>query len=248
MASTRTLAAIAAGGALGGAARYLIEQALPAGRDAFPWATFVINVSGSLGAGAAARVRPGDMASDPVRAAVRRDRVPRRVHDLQHLDGGDRELVSHGRLALAAGYLAGSVLAGLAAVSLGLVLGRAVLTRRTRGPDAPAELPADRRARPEGADMRLQGPSQRLTIFIGETDHYHRKPLYSEIVRRAHTPGWPAPASSAASRGSARPAESTPPGSSACPRTFRWRSSSSTRRRTWRAFLPELDELITEGW
>ena len=29
--------------------------------------------------------------------------------------------------------------------------------------------------------MRLQGPSQRLTIFIGETDQYHHKPLYSEI-------------------------------------------------------------------
>lgn len=37
--------------------------------------------------------------------------------------------------------------------------------------------------------MRLEGPSQRLTIFIGETDQYHHKALYSEIVRRAHRAG-----------------------------------------------------------
>jgi len=44
----RVLAAIAAGGALGGAARYGIQHALPAARDQFPWATFAVNVTGSL--------------------------------------------------------------------------------------------------------------------------------------------------------------------------------------------------------
>jgi hypothetical protein len=34
--------------------------------------------------------------------------------------------------------------------------------------------------------MRLEGPGERLTIFIGETDQHHRKPLYTEIVHRAH--------------------------------------------------------------
>jgi PII-like signaling protein len=37
--------------------------------------------------------------------------------------------------------------------------------------------------------MRLEGPSQRLTIIVGETDRYHHKPLYGEIVRRAHRAG-----------------------------------------------------------
>jgi PII-like signaling protein len=37
--------------------------------------------------------------------------------------------------------------------------------------------------------MRLHGPAQRLTIFIGENDRYQRKPLYNEIVRRAHDAG-----------------------------------------------------------
>jgi PII-like signaling protein len=37
--------------------------------------------------------------------------------------------------------------------------------------------------------MRRNGPAKRLTVFIGESDHYHHKPLYSEIVHRAHKAG-----------------------------------------------------------
>jgi PII-like signaling protein len=37
--------------------------------------------------------------------------------------------------------------------------------------------------------MTLQGPASRITIFIGESDRYHHKPLYAEIVHRAHQRG-----------------------------------------------------------
>lgn len=37
--------------------------------------------------------------------------------------------------------------------------------------------------------MRLQGPAKRITIFIGESDRYQHKPLYAEIVHRAHQRG-----------------------------------------------------------
>lgn len=37
--------------------------------------------------------------------------------------------------------------------------------------------------------MKLQGPAKRLTILVGETDHWHHKPLYTEIVHRAHKAG-----------------------------------------------------------
>lgn len=37
--------------------------------------------------------------------------------------------------------------------------------------------------------MRLTGTAQRLTIMIGESDRWHRRPLYTEIVHRAHQAG-----------------------------------------------------------
>lgn len=37
--------------------------------------------------------------------------------------------------------------------------------------------------------MKLEGTALRLTIFIGETDQWHHKPLFTEIVHRAHRAG-----------------------------------------------------------
>ncbi|MBX6385966.1 MAG: DUF190 domain-containing protein [Microbispora sp.] len=37
--------------------------------------------------------------------------------------------------------------------------------------------------------MRLHGPAQRLTILVGESDQYRHRPLYTEIVHRAHAMG-----------------------------------------------------------
>jgi PII-like signaling protein len=37
--------------------------------------------------------------------------------------------------------------------------------------------------------MRLSGPARRLTVFIGEDDQWHHKPLYTEIVHRARAAG-----------------------------------------------------------
>lgn len=37
--------------------------------------------------------------------------------------------------------------------------------------------------------MRLDGTALRLTIMIGESDHWHHKPLFTEIVHRAHRAG-----------------------------------------------------------
>jgi PII-like signaling protein len=37
--------------------------------------------------------------------------------------------------------------------------------------------------------MRLSGPASRLTIYIGEDDQYKHRPLYTEIVHRAHSRG-----------------------------------------------------------
>jgi CrcB protein len=126
------LAAIALGGALGGGARYLIERAAapPAGR--FPWATFGINVSGAFVLAVllvfVLDVWPPTRYVRPFAAIGFLGAFT--TFSTWMLETAD--LLARDRVAVAAGYLAGSVVTGLAAVSLGLVVGRSFRTRRTR--------------------------------------------------------------------------------------------------------------------
>ena len=128
----RILAAIALGGALGGAARYGIEQSLPTARDAFGVGTFAINVSGSLALAVllvfVLEIWPPTRYVRPFAAIG----FLGAYTTFSTWTVETAELVAHDRPGLAAGYLGGSLAAGLAAVSLGLVLGRAVLARRSR--------------------------------------------------------------------------------------------------------------------
>jgi PII-like signaling protein len=95
--------------------------------------------------------------------------------------------------------------------------------------------------------MKLEGHQKRLTVFVGESDHHGRTPLATEIVQRAHAAGM---AGASAFRG----IEGY--GASNHIHTTRILSLSDdlpiavvivdTDERI-QAFLPELDELITEG-
>ncbi|MFC6084589.1 DUF190 domain-containing protein [Sphaerisporangium aureirubrum] len=95
--------------------------------------------------------------------------------------------------------------------------------------------------------MKLEGPAVRLTVMVGETDQWHHRPLYHEIVRRAREDGL---AGATVLRG----IEGY--GASSRIHTARILSLSEdlpvavivvdTEERV-RAFLPRLDELVTEG-
>jgi PII-like signaling protein len=37
--------------------------------------------------------------------------------------------------------------------------------------------------------MSLIGPATRLTIFLGESDQWHHRPVHTELVHRAHAAG-----------------------------------------------------------
>ncbi len=37
--------------------------------------------------------------------------------------------------------------------------------------------------------MEITGPALRLTVVLGESDQWHHKPVYTEIVHRAHAAG-----------------------------------------------------------
>ncbi|MFE1588087.1 DUF190 domain-containing protein [Streptomyces sp. NPDC059402] len=94
---------------------------------------------------------------------------------------------------------------------------------------------------------RLTGGALRLTVFVGENDTWHHRPLYSEIVHRAHAAGL---AGASVFRG----VEGF--GASSIVHTTRLLSLSEdlpvavvvvdTEERV-RDFLPQLDELVTEG-
>jgi PII-like signaling protein len=95
--------------------------------------------------------------------------------------------------------------------------------------------------------MTLDGPAARLTIFIGEDDTWHHKPLYHEIVHRAHAAGL---AGASVLRG----IEGY--GASSRIHTTRLLSLSEDLPiaivivdvdERIRAFLPQLDELVSEG-
>jgi uncharacterized protein len=95
--------------------------------------------------------------------------------------------------------------------------------------------------------MRLHGPALRLTIFVGEDDRWHHRPLYHEVVSRAHKAGL---AGASVIRG----IEGF--GASSRIHTTRILSLSEDlplaiiivdTEGKIRAFLPQLDELITEG-
>ncbi|MER6459155.1 DUF190 domain-containing protein [Streptomyces sp. NPDC001288] len=94
---------------------------------------------------------------------------------------------------------------------------------------------------------RLTGRALRLTVYIGEDDIWHHKPLYTEIVHRAHAAGLAGASVFKGIEGF---------GATSRIHTARLLSLSEdlpvavvvvdTEERI-REFLPQLDELVTEG-
>ena len=129
------LGAIAAGGAVGSLARQLVGEALPTAPGAFPWGTFLINVSGSLLIGILMAV---------LGLLPARHRLVRPFLGVGILGGfttfstyavQSHELVRSGHPVLAMAYLGGTVLAALLAVVGGVFLVRRFAADRDRSSD-----------------------------------------------------------------------------------------------------------------
>jgi uncharacterized protein len=93
----------------------------------------------------------------------------------------------------------------------------------------------------------LPGPATRLTIIVKESDQWHHRPLYTEIVHRAHQAGLAGASVFRGIEGYGR---------SQHIHTSRILSLSENlpcsiviidTDEAVRAFLPQLDELVTEG-
>jgi CrcB protein len=152
------LAAIAAGGALGTLARYGADRALVPAPLGFPWATFVVNVTGS--------VQLGLM----VTRVVERWPPSRFVRPFAAIGfcGGFTtfstmmveavQRAQHGRAGLAIGYLVASMAAGLLAAIAGMASARGRFRlpadRSIPDPDDLAELYSDPRRPPMDGGAR----------------------------------------------------------------------------------------------
>ncbi len=118
------VAAIAAGGALGGALRYLLNEAVPL--SGFPWATFMENVTGCFLLGALMvyllDVWPPSRYLRPFLAVG----VLGGFTTFSAYTVETRGLLAEGRGPAAFAYLFGSLLAGLAGTWLGITAARAL--------------------------------------------------------------------------------------------------------------------------
>ncbi|EIE99575.1 fluoride efflux transporter FluC [Saccharomonospora glauca] len=126
------LLVVAAGGALGSLARYLLAELLPHPPGGFAVATLLTNVLGGLGLGV-------------LMAFVEHDRPPRLVRPFLGIGffGGFTtmstfaletvEALRHGHVGVAAAYVGSSLAASLVAVAVGFVGTDRVLRRFARG-------------------------------------------------------------------------------------------------------------------
>jgi len=120
------LAAIALGGALGAPARYGVAQLVHVAPDTFPWATFWTNITGSFALGAVLallteRYPPSRYLRPFVATGFLGAYTTYSTFAVETV-----LLVNDGHPAIAMAYAGGSLVAGFAAVWVGVVLARAV--------------------------------------------------------------------------------------------------------------------------
>jgi len=124
--------AVAAGGVVGGCARYGLDLLVPTKTAGFPWPTFAANVAGAFCLALllvlVLEVWPPTRYARPFLAVGLLGSFTTFSTWMVELD----QLIAGGAPLVAGGYLAASVLAGLAAASLGLVIGRGVTAHHTR--------------------------------------------------------------------------------------------------------------------
>jgi CrcB protein len=123
----KVLAAIAAGGAIGAVARYALALALPTHSGRFPWGTFTTNVSGCAVLGLLVVVLEARFPANRYLRPFLATGVLGAYTTFSTYAVDADLLVRDGHPGIAAAYIVGSVVAGLIAVWIGIVAGRAIV-------------------------------------------------------------------------------------------------------------------------
>jgi CrcB protein len=128
-----TLVAIAIGGFVGGLARYGLQQAWPTPQGGYPWVIFTVNTAGAFILGLLLVVVMEVLPPTRHLRALVGTGFCGALTTFSSVAVDVDQLAAHGHAATAVAYLAGSLVAGLAAAGLGVVAGRSLGVYRERG-------------------------------------------------------------------------------------------------------------------
>jgi fluoride exporter len=128
------LVVILVGGIVGGLARYAVTEAWPAPARDFPWATFAVNTGGAFALGLLTILLAEMFAPRKLVKPLLGTGFLGAFTTFSSVMTTTDQLLAHHRGTTAIAYLGGSLVAGLAAVSLALLIGRAIVRSRRAEP------------------------------------------------------------------------------------------------------------------
>ncbi len=160
-----TVIGIAVAGAVGALARYGLEGAVSnRWPGAFPWGTFVVNISGAFLIGLVFVLLTERVSVDPwVRSSI--------------------------TIGFLGAYTTFSTLSFESYRLLEDGADRPRARQHPRQPRGRARRRLPGRCRREGDLMRMEGEGKLLRVFVGESDTWHGRPLYEAIVARVREEG-----------------------------------------------------------
>jgi CrcB protein len=126
------LAAVFAGGCVGGLVRYLVAKEWPTSTHLFPWPTFTVNIAGAFILALLIVIVSDVLGPSRYLRPLLGTGFCGALTTFSSVVVTADELIAHGHADVAAGYLAATILAGLAAGALGLVVGRSFAASRNR--------------------------------------------------------------------------------------------------------------------
>jgi CrcB protein len=128
-----TVVAVTVGGFVGGLARYGLQQAWPTPKGRYPWVIFTVNTAGAFILGLLLVVVMEVLPPTRHLRALVGTGFCGALTTFSSVAVDVDQLAAHGHATTAVAYLAGSLVAGLAAAGLGVVAGRSLGLYRERG-------------------------------------------------------------------------------------------------------------------